>query len=303
MELSLGLTSPGAEGAAAAVVAGAAGAVATDPATAAAPKAAGHNSTLQSPPQMQMRRSASDAFAALEEALEESEQAAEAGAAEAGATESAAKADAAGEEARDPSPPPQQREHMQPLPPRMTSDEGDASDGTPRQSPSGPAAAAEEGAAAVRELEKRAAAAERRAASKQQEVDMLSAQPGLDQAAGGGVAEVRDRNAAAARARSQRGGGLDRLPSGGGGGGQPGRGGAAGADARAAHRTRRSARGAADTRGGDPRGRAHGGHPRAEGLVRELHKGAQAGWRCVQRLPQPGQEEVSRLSFGDVGRN
>ena len=176
MELSLGLTSPGAEGATAAVVAGAAGAVATDPATAAAPKAAGHNSTLQSPPQMQMRRSASDAFAALEEALEESEQAAEAGAAEAGAAESAAKADAAGEEARDPSPPPQQREHMQPLPPLMTSDEGDASDGTPRQSPSGPAAAAEEGAAAVRELEERAAAAERRAASKQQEVDMLSAQ-------------------------------------------------------------------------------------------------------------------------------
>jgi hypothetical protein len=157
MELSLGLASPGAKGAAVVVAAGAVGAVAADPATAAEPKVADQNSTLQPP--SQTPPSAGAAFVALEEALEKAEEAVE-----------------VGEEARDPSPPPQQSEHMQPLPPLITSDEGGASDGTPRQSASGPAAAAEEAVVAVRELEERAAAAERRAASKQQEVDMLSAQ-------------------------------------------------------------------------------------------------------------------------------
>ena len=157
MELSLGLASPSAEGAPAAAAAGAARAVAADPATAAEPKAADQESTLQPPPQTPL--SAGAAFAALERALEDAGETVE-----------------AGEEARDPSAPPQQSEHVQPLPPLTTSEEGGASDGTPRQSPPGPAVAAEAAVAAVRDLEERAVAAKRRAASKQQEVDMLSAQ-------------------------------------------------------------------------------------------------------------------------------
>jgi hypothetical protein len=156
MELSLGLASPGAEGAPAPPAAGAVGAEAADLASAADSKAADQKSTLQPPPQTAL--SAGAAFAALEKALEDAGEAVE------------------GEEARDPSPPPQQSEHMQSLPPLTTSEEGGASDGTPRQSPPGPAVAAKAAVAAVRDLEGRAVAAERRAASKQQEVDMLSAQ-------------------------------------------------------------------------------------------------------------------------------
>ena len=180
MELSLGLPSSDAKGVAAVTAAG--DTEAADPAIAAAPKPTDHATRLQLPPLTPP--SAGAAFAALEEALEEVEQVEEAGAAEgeqaeAGETESAATSHAADEEKRDLSPPPQQTEHVQPLPPLITSEEAGASDGTSRRSLSGAAVAAGGGAATVRELEaleERAVAAERRAASKQQEVDTLSAQ-------------------------------------------------------------------------------------------------------------------------------
>ena len=170
MELSLGLPSSDAKGVAAVTAAG--DTEAADPAIAAAPKPTDHATRLQLPPLTPP--SAGAAFAALEEALEEVEQVEEAG-----ETESAATSHAADEEKRDLSPPPQQTEHVQPLPPLITSEEAGASDGTSRRSLSGAAVAAGGGAATVRELEaleERAVAAERRAASKQQEVDTLSAQ-------------------------------------------------------------------------------------------------------------------------------